>query len=98
MTIIVMATIDGFDTSSAVIGFALMEIGLNKDIQDRLRKEINEAMPNEEDFTYDNILNLVYLEQIWNGKSSIIFIRTVILFVSAYRNTSSTFRGHSSQP
>lgn len=46
-----------------------MEIGLNKDIQDRLRKEINEAMPNDEDFTYDNILNLVYLEQIWNGMS-----------------------------
>lgn len=60
--------IDGFDTSSSVIGFALMEIGLNKDIQDRLRKEINTAMPKEEDFTYDNILNLEYLEQIWNGK------------------------------
>lgn len=69
MFVFIHVMTDGFDTSSSVIAFALMEIGLNKDIQDRLRKEINEAMPNDEDFTYDNILNLVYLEQIWNGMS-----------------------------
>lgn len=25
-------------------------------------------MPTEEDFTYDNIMNLEYLDQVWNGK------------------------------
>lgn len=45
----------------------LKELSENKDIQDKLRDEINNAMPNDDDFTYDNIMNLQYLDQVWNG-------------------------------
>ncbi|CRK97114.1 CLUMA_CG010454, isoform A [Clunio marinus] len=58
--------VDGFDTSSSSMVSALKELAENKEVQDRLREEINNAMPNEEDFTYDNIINLPYLDQVWN--------------------------------
>lgn len=58
---------DGFDTSSSAISAALLELGKNSEIQKKLREEINTVMPNDEDFTYDNIVNLEYLDQIWNG-------------------------------
>lgn len=59
---------DGFDTSSSAISAALLELGLNKDVQQKLRDEITSAMPNDEDFTYDNIMNLSYLDQVWHGE------------------------------
>lgn len=58
---------DGFDTSSSAISAALCLLGSNKAVQEKLRIEINEAMPKDEDFTYDNINNLPYLDQVWNG-------------------------------
>lgn len=59
---------DGFDTSSSAISSALYELAANKNVQEKLRQEINDAMPTEADFTYDNIMNLPYLDQILNGK------------------------------
>jgi hypothetical protein len=41
----------------------------NKDIQKKLRDEINKAFASSEDFNYDNIMNLEYLDQVWNGKN-----------------------------
>jgi cytochrome P450 len=59
---------DGYATTSSTIAAALYQLARNKDIQTKLREEINERMPNEEDFTYDNIMNLEYLDNIWYGK------------------------------
>jgi hypothetical protein len=41
----------------------------NKDVQTKLRDEINKAFASPEDFNYDNIMNLEYLDQVWNGKA-----------------------------
>lgn len=60
--------LDGFDTSSSAISAALKELGENPEIQERLRDEINSAMPTDEDFTYDNIMGLQFLDQVWNGE------------------------------
>lgn len=62
---------DGFDTSSSAISSALKELGDNKDCQQKLRDEIDNLMPNEEDFNYDNIMSLPYLDQVWHGNSKI---------------------------
>lgn len=58
---------DGFDTSSSAISGTLYELAINTDIQEKLRHEIAEAMPKEEDFTYDNVMNLPYLDQVFQG-------------------------------
>lgn len=59
---------DGYESTSTIVSAALEEIGLNKEIQDKLRAEINSAMPETEDFTYENIMNLQYLDQIGHGE------------------------------
>lgn len=45
-----------------------MELGKNKEVQDKLREELFEAMPTDADVTYDAIVNLPYLDQVWNGE------------------------------
>ena len=59
---------DGYDTSSNAIAAALYELARDKRIQSKLREEIKSKMPNEEDFTYDNIISLDYLDQVWHGE------------------------------
>ncbi|KAG5669104.1 hypothetical protein PVAND_017001 [Polypedilum vanderplanki] len=56
--------VDGYDTSSTTIAGSLLEIARYKNVQDKLREEINEKMPNDEDFNYDNVQELEYLDQI----------------------------------
>jgi cytochrome P450 len=59
---------DGYDTSSTTIAGSLYEIAKHKNVQEKLRELINEKMPNEADFTYENVQGLEYLEQILNGE------------------------------
>ncbi|KAH8275585.1 hypothetical protein KR026_011046, partial [Drosophila bipectinata] len=55
----------GFETSSTTMGFALYELALNQDVQDRLRKEINEGLAkNNNEFTYEGVREMKYLEQV----------------------------------
>lgn len=58
---------DGYATSSSTIAAALYQLARNKQIQSKLREEIKTNMPTDDDFTYDNIMNLDYLDQIWYG-------------------------------
>jgi cytochrome P450 family 6 len=59
---------DGFDTTSSVISNALYELARNVKVQQKLRDEIKKSMPSEEDFTYENVTNLEYLDQVWYGE------------------------------
>jgi hypothetical protein len=61
---------DGFETSSSGISSSLYHLANNKDVQSKLRDEINKAFVSPEDFNYDNIMNLEYLDQVWNGKDT----------------------------
>lgn len=58
--------LDGYETTSVTLHHALHEIACNKKAQARLRKEINDALGDDESFfTYDKLLELPYLNQVF---------------------------------
>lgn len=58
----------GSDTTSVAISYAITELALNPEIQERLRKEIHEVSTAEKGkLTYDNIHEMTYLNQVVNG-------------------------------
>ncbi|XP_021705929.1 probable cytochrome P450 28a5 [Aedes aegypti] len=56
--------IDGFETTSEVLGFSLLELSIDKEIQNRLRQEIHSAEDGQ--LTFETIMELPYLDQIVN--------------------------------
>lgn len=59
---------DGYETSSAVFAHALYLLSLHKDVQDKLRMEINDClMINNNDITFDELQQLEYLDHVFNG-------------------------------
>ncbi|XP_023022392.2 probable cytochrome P450 6a23 [Leptinotarsa decemlineata] len=57
--------IAGFETSATTMTFALLELSLNQDIQDRLRQEINMVLKKHDmQFTYDSVMEMKYLEKV----------------------------------
>nr|ANS06318.1 cytochrome P450 [Agasicles hygrophila]AZR39417.1 cytochrome P450 [Agasicles hygrophila] len=58
---------DGYETSTKVMSFLLLDLSLNQDIQDKLRKEVQDAYKkNNNKFTFDVIQDLPYLEACLN--------------------------------
>jgi cytochrome P450 len=57
---------DGYETSSIAISTVLYELGRDKKRQEKLRNEILSAMPSDEDFNYDKVMDLPYLDQVLN--------------------------------
>uniref|UniRef100_A0A1I8MZ63 Cytochrome P450 n=1 Tax=Musca domestica TaxID=7370 RepID=A0A1I8MZ63_MUSDO len=56
--------VGGFETSSSTMGFALYELALNQDVQDRMREEINEAFNADGSISYETLHGLPYLGQV----------------------------------
>ncbi|KAF7281449.1 hypothetical protein GWI33_004774 [Rhynchophorus ferrugineus] len=57
----------GFETSSTTITFALLELSSNQEIQDKLRKEINEVLDRHDGkITYDAMMEMKYLDMVVN--------------------------------
>lgn len=55
----------GFETSSSTMGFALYELALNQDVQDKLRAEINEKYDkNGGKLTYESMNEMQYMEMV----------------------------------
>ncbi|XP_033338373.2 cytochrome P450 6k1 [Megalopta genalis] len=55
----------GFETSSTTMSFTLYEVAVNMDIQKTLRKEILEALQeNDGKITYDMVMTLPYLDMV----------------------------------
>ncbi|KAH8321526.1 hypothetical protein KR074_007542 [Drosophila pseudoananassae] len=54
----------GFETSSTTMGFALYELAQHQDIQDRVRKECIEVFGKSSELSYENMKDLVYLDQV----------------------------------
>ncbi|XP_045460600.1 probable cytochrome P450 6a14 [Harmonia axyridis] len=57
----------GFETSSTTMTFCLYELARNKDIQEKLRKEIIQTLDRHGGkITYENVHEMVYLDQVIN--------------------------------
>uniref|UniRef100_A0A1A9WGR2 Cytochrome P450 n=1 Tax=Glossina brevipalpis TaxID=37001 RepID=A0A1A9WGR2_9MUSC len=54
----------GFETSFAVLALTLYELAKQADIQQRLRREINEPVHQNTSLTYDQLQQLCYLHQV----------------------------------
>ncbi|CAG9818062.1 unnamed protein product [Phaedon cochleariae] len=53
----------GFDTVSKLLGFLCYELAINRDVQDRLRKEILDVISeNDGKITYDAVMKMGYLD------------------------------------
>ncbi|CAH1111480.1 unnamed protein product [Psylliodes chrysocephalus] len=58
--------IAGFETSSTTVSFALFELALHTDIQNRLREEIQLVMKKHNNqITYDGIMEMDYLDMVF---------------------------------
>ncbi|KRT80274.1 cytochrome P450 [Oryctes borbonicus] len=59
--------IGGFETSSTMMSFALLEIALNQDVQDKLREEINTVLKRYDDkMEYESLAEMRYLDMVIN--------------------------------
>ncbi|XP_018571706.1 cytochrome P450 6a8-like [Anoplophora glabripennis] len=59
--------IAGFETSSTTMTFAIYELAVNQDIQDKVRKEVNEVLKKYDNkFTYEAMNEMTYLDKVFN--------------------------------
>lgn len=63
----------GYETSSNTIAFCLYELALNREIQEKTRQEIRNAIEAQNgDLTYDAVQDMKYLDMVILGTSLII--------------------------
>lgn len=60
--------LDGFETSSVALSSTMYYLAKNKQIQDKLRKEIKENVGADGRISFEKITEMAYLEQVLNGK------------------------------
>ncbi|KYM85663.1 putative cytochrome P450 6a20 [Atta colombica] len=58
--------IAGFETSSTTGSYALYELAQHQDIQDKVRKEIDEILEKHGELTYDAVNEMTYLHKVVN--------------------------------
>lgn len=59
----------GFETSSTAMTYALYELALNPEIQNRVRSELNEVISRHDGkITYDSLMEMTYLDQVIYGE------------------------------
>lgn len=65
----------GFDTVSNAMTLTFYELALNTDVQDKLRKEIDETWQNcNGKLYYEALIKMKYMDMVVSGKMSIIII------------------------
>lgn len=58
----------GFETTSSTATYCLLELALNPDVQKKLQEEIDGVMAESpEGFTFDNVMEMKYLEMVFQG-------------------------------
>lgn len=57
--------VEGYETSSSVLGFAIYEMARNPDIQERLYEEISDVLAKYDgDFTFEALQEMEYLDNV----------------------------------
>lgn len=59
--------LDGFETSSGVMAHTLFRLAENPVVQQRLREEIDTVMAKDGSITFENLSQMEYLDQVFNG-------------------------------
>ena len=59
--------IAGFETSSTTATFCLYELAQQQDLQDKVRKEIDEILEKHGELTYNAVNEMTYLHKVVNG-------------------------------
>ncbi|XP_072748639.1 cytochrome P450 9e2-like [Anoplolepis gracilipes] len=54
----------GFETSSTLMCFVAHELALNRDIQDRLREEVQQHLTEENEFSYESLSKMTYMDMV----------------------------------
>ena len=63
----------GFETSSTAMTFALYELAVNQDIQQKARQEIKDVLDaHNGEFNYEAMTDMTYIKQIINGKCCVV--------------------------
>lgn len=58
----------GFETSSTTATYCLYELSLHQNLQDKVRKEIDDTLREHGKLTYDAVNEMTYLHKVVNGK------------------------------
>jgi cytochrome P450 family 6 len=59
----------GFESSGSTLSFALYELALHPEIQQRLREEIQQVLRKHDgNVTYDGIQDMTYLDMVVSGE------------------------------
>lgn len=81
--------LDGFETSSVVIAYALYYLGRYQETQNKLRKEIFLSVQKHGKITFDEITEMAYLDQVFHGsRKTNTLTRSVFNIYLLNRNTS----------
>ncbi|XP_072748026.1 cytochrome P450 9e2-like [Anoplolepis gracilipes] len=54
----------GFETSSILMCFVAHELALNRDIQDRLREEVQQHLTGENELSYESLSKMTYMDMV----------------------------------
>ena len=66
---LILFFLGGFDTTKAVLTFALYEIALNEDVQQKLLEEIeNIPVDSDGNISYESVTEMEYLDKVISGK------------------------------
>lgn len=83
----------GFETTSSTISFALYELCIHPEIQERLRDEITENIKRHNGLTWDGISEMTYLEMVLAGnlEFSTFFLMFSLTSIVSHNSTSGMY-------